>query len=563
MKRNICHLLIVAVLAWPIAPGQARAAGPAEGQPFLLSMPDLSSPRATIAALRTNTDNALQDLLSHGLAWNPRPAVLRMIATFDIGSLPSPRQTMAAVTAAVELAFVIEKLPPARLAGAPDLAEVREGHIGQWRVPGTPIVITEITSGPRAGDFVFSRGTEAMAGRLYQAMKQEIGRGAGYLTPVDAWSYSPGPLIPRSLVRALPQSLLRPVLGQAVWQWIGLVLLALIAVAAMTRIALWGVRHDGHETRVLRRYGQILAPVAICAIAAVTLILSFYGLKIWGGTLEILITLVNLLFYVSITWLAVAAIRRAQDGMIESFGVRSTSIDGQLINVVGTLVSIAIVLFAMFFIADFVGIPLGPLLAGLGIGGLAVALAVRPTLENLIGGLTLFADRPVHVGDYCQIGEEMGAVEEIGLRTTKIRRVDDVLVTIPNAEMAQIRITNATRRRKFLFNPTLGFRYETTAQQLKEIASGILEMLARHPRVLDDGLRVRLSGFGDFSVNLEIFAYLDVKRIADFAEVREELNFLILEIVKMVGASFAFPSQTNYLAHDTLLGGPGMVEGKA
>ncbi|HUC19051.1 MAG TPA: mechanosensitive ion channel domain-containing protein [Acetobacteraceae bacterium] len=562
MRRNILHLLAASILAWLAVPGPARAADRAKDQPFLLSMPDLSSPRATIAALRTNTESAFKDLLAHGLTWKQRPAVLRMIATFDIGNLPSPRQTMAAVTSAAELAFVLEKLPQGRLANAPGLAEVRRDHIAQWRVPGTPIVLMKIPSGPRAGDFVFSNGTEGMAGRLYQATKQEIGHGGEYLTPVDAWSYSPGPLIPRSLIRALPPPLLQPVLGQAVWQWIGLVLLALVSLAVMVRIALWGIRHDNRETRVIRRYGQILAPVATCAIGAVMLLLSFYGLKIWGDTLETLITLVNLVFYVSIAWLAVAAIRRAQDGMIASLGVRSTSIDGQLINVVGTLINIAVVLFAMFFIADFIGVPLGPLLAGLGIGGLAVALAVRPTLENLIGGLTLFADRPVHVGDYCQIGEEMGAVEEIGLRTTKIRRVDDVLVTIPNAEMAQIRIINVARRRKFLFNPILGFRYETTARQLKEIEAGILGMLARHPRVIDEGGRVRLVGFGDFSVNLEIFAYLDVTRVADFAEVREELNFLILEIVKAAGVSFAFPSQTNYLARDTLPDGPGMAEGK-
>ncbi len=562
MKRNVCRLLIAALLAWLAIAAPARAADTAEGEPFLLSMPDLSSPRATIASLRSNAEIASRDLLAHGPAWSPRPAVLRMIATLDIRALPSPRRTLAAVSAAAQLAFVLGQLPQARLAGAPDLAAVRRDDIGQWRVPGTPIVIVKVTSGPRAGEFLFSPGTEAIAGQLYQAMKQEIAHGGAYLTPVDAWSYSPGPLIPQWLVRAFPRPLLTPVLGQAVWQWIGLAVLLVVSVAAMVRIAIWGIRHDRSETRAFRRYGQLVAPAAISAISAATLVLAFYGLKIWGGMLAALMTILKLVLYVGVTWFAVATMRRAGDAIIASLGVRSTSIDGQLIRVVGTLLSIAIVLTAAFFIADFVGIPLGPLLAGLGIGGLAVALAVRATLENVIGGLTLFADRPVRVGDLCHIGSEFGAVEEIGLRTTKVRRLDDVLITIPNSEMAQIRIANAARRRKSLFNPTLGLRYETTGQQLKRIEAGILDMLARHPRVLDDEARVHLAGFGEFSLNIEIFAYLDVKRLADFAAVQAELNVLIMEIVSAAGAAFAFPSQTNYLARDTLPAGVGVIKGE-
>jgi MscS family membrane protein len=559
MRLNLCFPLIAAMLAALAITAPACAGAPAEDKPFLLSMPDLSSPRATIASLLANAETARRELVAYGPAWTPRPAVLRMIATLDIGGFPLPRRTLAAVIAASQLAYVITELPQDRLAGVPDLAAVRQGDIRTWRVAGTPIVIVKVASGPRAGDFLFSAGTEAIAGALYRATKQESSHGAAYLTPIDEWSYAPGPLIPRALIEALPRPLLAPVLGQAVWQWLGLAILLLVSLAATMGIALWGVRHDRGETRALRRYGQLVAPAAIVAIVAATLLFALFGLKVWGDTLAVLMAMLKPVSLINAAWFAIALIRRAGEGIIALRGGGSTSIDSQLIRVVGTLLSIAVVVFASFFIADFIGIPLGPLLAGLGIGGLAVALAIRATLENVIGGLTLFADRPVRVGDFCQVGSESGTVEEIGLRTTKIRRLDDALITIPNAEMAQVRIANAARRRRFLFNPVLGLRYETTGLQLKRIEAGILDMLARDPRVLDEGARVRLTGFGDYALNLEVFAYVDVTRMADFVVVQEALNFLIMEIVSAAGTAFAFPSQTNYLARDTLPAGTGVI----
>ena len=550
MKRNLLVLLVAVMIVSLAAP--ARPADRSENEPFLLFMPDLASPRATIDSLVANFELVRREIAAYGPAWSPRPALLRMISTLDIGGFPRPRRTLTAVVAAADLAFVLKNLPPDRLAGAPDRAQVQRGNISEWRVPRTPIVIVKIASGPHAGDFLFSPGTVAIAGDLYEATKRELARGASYLTPVDEWSYSPGPLIPQGLISALPRPLLIPLLGQAVWQWIGLAALLLVSVAAMAAMALWGIRHDRNETHVFRRYGQLLAPAAIVVISAFTLILAFFALKIWGGRLIAMMTFYRLVIYINVAWLAVALIRRVEGAIIRSLGVRSTSIDGQLVKVVGTLLCITVLLSASFIIAGFIGIPLGPLLAGLGIGGLAVALAVRATLENVIGGLTLFADRPVRVGDLCNIGEELGAVEEIGLRTTKIRRLDDILMTIPNSEMAQIRIANRTRRRRSLFNPTLGLRFETTAQQLKHIEADILAMLARHPRVLDDETHVHLAGFGDFSLNLEVFAYLDARTRAEIAAVQAELNYLIMEIVSAAGAAFAFPSRTNYLAGDTL-----------
>jgi MscS family membrane protein len=268
---------------------------------------------------------------------------------------------------------------------------------------------------------------------------------------------------------------------------------------------------------------------------------------------ETLSLLLMLTAICGMTWFAVSAILRVGDLIIGAYAMRHTGLDAQLVKVVSMLIAIATGMGSGFFAAEFVGVPVGPLLAGLGIGGLAVALAVRPTLENVIGGLTLFADRPARVGEFCKFGAESGTVEEIGLRTTKIRRMDDAVVTISNAELAGIRIENLSRRRKFFFNPLLRLRLETTAQQLHEITTAIETMLQEHPKVLDGTERVYLSGFGEYALELEVRAYVDATDAVEFQSVQEELNFRILDTVRQAGTNFALPSRTNYVSRDTAI----------
>lgn len=190
-------------------------------------------------------------------------------------------------------------------------------------------------------------------------------------------------------------------------------------------------------------------------------------------------------------------------------------------------------------------------IAALGIGGIAVALGAQKTVENLVGGLTLIADQPVRVGDFCRFGETLGTVEDIGMRSTRIRTLDRTLVTVPNGEFSALQIENYTRRDQFLFRPTLALRYETTPDQIRYLLVALRELLYAHPRVDPDPARVRFLGLGADCLNVEIFAYVNAVEFGDFLEVQEDLTLRIMEIVAESGASFAFPSHTLYMAKDT------------
>mgnify|MGYP000097247768 CR=1 FL=1 len=201
-------------------------------------------------------------------------------------------------------------------------------------------------------------------------------------------------------------------------------------------------------------------------------------------------------------------------------------------------------------ILDTVGFDVSTGLAALGIGGLALALGAQKTIENLVGSLTVIFDQPVRVGDFCKVGDIMGTVEQIGMRSTRIRTLDRTLVTIPNGDFSAQNIENYTHRDRFWFHPTLGLRYETSPDQLRYLLVEIRAILYAHPRVDSETARVRFVEFGADSLNIEVYAYVRERDYSNYLEVSEDLNLRIADIVEASGTGFAFPSQTVYLARD-------------
>jgi MscS family membrane protein len=194
-----------------------------------------------------------------------------------------------------------------------------------------------------------------------------------------------------------------------------------------------------------------------------------------------------------------------------------------------------------------VGLDVTAVIAGLGVGGLAVALAAQKPLENLFSGVTLFADQPVRVGDFCRFGDRIGTVENIGLRSTKVRTLDRTVVSVPNTEFSTIQLENYARRDQLWYHPKLGLRYETTPDQIRYVLVEVRRMLYAHPRVDPDPARIRFVGFGAYSLDLEIFAYVQTTDYGEFLEIAEDLNLRIMDIVARAGTGFAFPSVTAYL----------------
>jgi len=253
---------------------------------------------------------------------------------------------------------------------------------------------------------------------------------------------------------------------------------------------------------------------------------------------------------IAITWFTMRLVTVASRQMQLRMAARGDRAGISAVPLVRRMVNALIVLLAIVVVIASFGVNVTGIVAGLGVGGLAVALAAQKSLENLFGGLTLIIDQPVRVGDFCRFGEQLGTIEDIGLRSTRIRTLDRTLVTVPNAELATLQIENFARRDRIWLQTTIGVRYETSPDQLRFLLVELKKMLLGHPKVDPDPARVRFRSFGAYSLDIEIFAYVRTTDYNEFLAVQEDIFLRIMDIVAGAGSGFAFPSQTVYTAAD-------------
>lgn len=187
------------------------------------------------------------------------------------------------------------------------------------------------------------------------------------------------------------------------------------------------------------------------------------------------------------------------------------------------------------------------LLAGLGVGGIAVALAAQKSLENLFSGVALMTDQPVRVGDLCRFDDKIGRIEDIGIRSTRIRTLDRSVVIIPNREFSQMKLENLTQKDKMKFETVLQITYQTSSDQLRFVLLKLRELMLSHPKVLqDDKLRVRFDGFGSSSLDIRVFVHVNSTDWCEFLAIKEDLLLRIIDIVEASGCEFAYPTTTLY-----------------
>ncbi|HOB52723.1 MAG TPA: mechanosensitive ion channel family protein [Acidobacteriota bacterium] len=225
-------------------------------------------------------------------------------------------------------------------------------------------------------------------------------------------------------------------------------------------------------------------------------------------------------------------------------GVSGSAVGASFATIMGRFLKALVVVIVLLGGLSAMGVEVTGFLAGLGIGGLAIAFAAQKTIENLFGAVSIAADRPFRLGDYVDVDGVEGTVEDMGLRSVRIRTMKRTLVTIPNALAAGVKIINYSVRDRMLYNPVLGLEAATSADQLALVIDEIKRMLHADPRIFPDAIRVRFRGFGPSSKEVEVVAWVLTTDWHEYTGVAEELNFRILDIVQQAGSGFAFPTQT-------------------
>ncbi len=255
----------------------------------------------------------------------------------------------------------------------------------------------------------------------------------------------------------------------------------------------------------------------------------------------------NTLPILAVVWGLWAAINLFRSYQQEKLFEKGRPGAAKLLQPLTTLLKLLVLIFGSLFWLSNLGINITTLLAGLGVGGLAVALALQKPIEDMMGALSIFTQASIRVGDLCRYGQEVGVVEDIGLRTTRLRTLTNTVVSIPNARIASVEVENLSYRTKIRYAPTLRLRYDTSPGQIRQINGAITNMLLSDSRVYDEPARVRFRDFAEDAILIEIYSFIRTTDFTEFLEIAEELNIGIMEIVQEAGAQFALPGRALHL----------------
>lgn len=360
----------------------------------------------------------------------------------------------------------------------------------------------------------------------------------------------------RSFLGELEPHLLDPLGPLEIWQWAAMVAAFLFAVLATTLISLLLSAAAGliWRTSEEEETGGWFSSsrFAVWGVRFVVFgLISYGGLALLGlpdsfASVVLAVAMIAMIAgAIPIEFWLVDQVR----GWLDRAGVITLRGDVLASLLVG-VAKLAIVLGNLLLLAEALNIPYGAALAGFGIGGLAVALAARSTLENIISGFILFADKPLAVGDFCRFGAYIGTVERIGIRSTVVRTLDRTLVTVPNADFVTMHLENYGKRDRILLHKTFRLRYETTPDQLRFVLAELRRLMIAHPKVTEDPARVRFVGFGEDALEVEVFAYVLSTDWSEFLAIREDIYLRMMDVVERSGTAFAVPTRTLRLGRD-------------
>lgn len=557
MRVVIAALLLLAVSLIGLQSPVAASENPLE--PL-----DISSPRATYesfieqtrvieaAALvyaddRTSANQAaLQDELR------------KMDRLVDLSEVSSAGRREWAEATWTALADILMRVPLPDPDTVPDAEGALAADLTRWTLPGTEITLVRVESGDRAGGYVFSADTVAdlphwrdqVEGMPILAEDAEVTDWRGSAVVSTGW------LIPLGLVDDLPTVFDDHILGNPLWKVLVSIVAAMLVSLLLAAWYRW-IGSRGRRGTMTRNVLSLTTPIVMLVLVAAFEWFLEQQLNIGALAARFALVGTTIAFFVALAWTFRGLVRLVVEWVIVTPLISDGSYDAHLLRLMSRVVSVIGAIGILLYGANEIGIPALGLLAGVGIGGLIIGLAAQGTVENLIGGMTLFADKPFRVGDTVEIDQDRGKVELVGPRSTRIHKLDGTRLTIPNADIAAAKVTNLTQRRDVLFLHTIGVRYETTREQLEVLVERIREEMRKNPVVVKDESmpRVRLAGFGSSSIDIEVRAYIETNDYHRFMAVQEGLLLMFLRVVEEAGTSMAFPSSTTYLTRDTGIAG--------
>ena len=518
-----------------------------------LAPPDTSSPRATISTFLDEMNKAVAAYRA-GHRDQARAFLDRAVRCLNLDTEPSAIRPVLGLYTALYLKETLDRIYIPPLEEIPDPKAVETQKLTSWTLPYTEITIAVVKDEAAGEQFLFSPYTVKKSEEFfYKVMNLPYKPGAeGAL--FQQLSTSAGPIGTKEIIDRLPQWARSEIFGQTVWQWMGLILYFLVTVGAVlftyryARKAL-GILDRKLNSSLEHSVGGLVLPIILMLFPEPALTFLVYRLHLRNAETYLAIAFVCLLIsYAGRIWLYAAILNRAATVVIALGRLEPGGMHAQLIRFVFNIVTVLVVVGASINLGARLGLPTYSLVAGLGIGGLAVALAGREALSNLIGTITILLDRPFKLGDFIVLGEgDQGTVTEIGLRSTRIKRLDGILVSIPNANVANMKIINESAPEVAAqISVPVGAAYGSSVD---EVEQALLAASERCEYVLSDPApSVRLINFGDSALDYALLVWIVQPEFR--AKATDQLNRAICQEFEKRGIDMPFPQRDVHIRTD-------------
>ncbi|UHD17851.1 mechanosensitive ion channel family protein [Thiocapsa bogorovii] len=512
-----------------------------------LRPPDTSSPQATARSLIRNLEEAYEIAKDPERSREDTLAPLRRARrTLDLSEVPAEFAADIGLEAALLIKETIDRvgLPPYE--EIPDAERVAIDELSKWRIPSTEITIAEVQEGPRTGEWLFSPTTVDLAESFYERVSELPYQPGATPGLYGAYSLTPGAGLSLSWGAGLPSWLGVQVLGQTAWQWIAGVSV-LLSGFALGVVAYRAGRRADKRRREHDRISRRGTVMALLFGVALLQVMKYFINEVVNFTGRMLILdkqFFVILEYALLGWLAVLILNQIPELVIRSRRLRPRGIDSQLLRLGFKLLAFVAIAALVVDGAQRIGLPAYSVITGLGVGGLAVALAARETLANLLGSLAIMLDRPFRIGDWIKMDGKEGTVEDIGFRSTRIRTFYDSLLSVPNSVTVNTAIDNMGERAYRRVSTKLNIRYDTGPERIEAFLEGIKEIIKANPATRKDYFHVVMHDFGPHGLDVLLYFFLQVPDWSAELVERQRVFIEIMRLAERLGVDFAFPTQT-------------------
>ena len=526
---------------------------------------DTSSPRGTMTLFLDSCDQLYAEIGKDRYMDRSNPVFqqlgMRIISCLDTSQLPEFAREYFDGEAAVSLKEVLDRvqLPTAEEIPGIESVEAADGTeaLTRWQVPRTQIVISKIVDGPRRGEFLFSADTVRRAPDNFRKLKSQPYRKEG--RPVSAgfyewWLSRPADPIVAKWIDGLPEWYQDRYFKLAIWQWISLLVIVPICLIAMAIAFRFGRTHhvapsDGRA--LIWHWLSLAFPLFAILIPLAFKHFIWQYLTLRGSSLYVVSFGANLVFLMGLIVLIVRVSSRVAESFVALPGISPSGLDANLIRIICRVTGIAASIVVLLEGGRYLGFPLTTLIASAGIGGLAIALSAQGLIKGMFGTVTILLDKPYRVGERINVKGHSGVVEEIGLRSTKIRALDERVISIPNDLMAEAEIENIGKHNSIRQITNLHIPLDTPRAHVEKAVACIRTVLEDHDGMVPElPARVNFTDFNSDSFNVRVTYWFSPPVLSQFHEFSEKTNLSIMRSFEEHGIQFSLPFRHSYWKTD-------------